>query len=188
MNVETGTEAALFPEKEYINGIFLAVRFRPGLCSQEERGELSSCPLFLGLKSEDGSGSCDCLQTMSRGPDSILLSYLVEYSEYLLALKCGRTQPVLILLHPITRCNSSFFCLFHKHTICQYLVYSHVGTCWKGKNLRNSPTLASLACLGSSSISVLSLGTHATPYLDGVLDPLLEPTSEHYYTEDKYPQ
>jgi hypothetical protein len=26
MNVETGTEAAQFPEKEYINGIFLAVR------------------------------------------------------------------------------------------------------------------------------------------------------------------
>ncbi len=25
MNVETGTEAALFPEKEYIDGIFLAV-------------------------------------------------------------------------------------------------------------------------------------------------------------------
>jgi hypothetical protein len=25
MNVEIGTEAALFPEKEYINGIFLAV-------------------------------------------------------------------------------------------------------------------------------------------------------------------
>jgi hypothetical protein len=26
MNVEIGTEAAEFPEKEYINGIFLAVR------------------------------------------------------------------------------------------------------------------------------------------------------------------
>ncbi len=26
MNVEFGTEAAQFPEKEYINGIFLAVR------------------------------------------------------------------------------------------------------------------------------------------------------------------
>jgi hypothetical protein len=26
MNVETGTEAAQFPEKEYINGIFVAVR------------------------------------------------------------------------------------------------------------------------------------------------------------------
>jgi hypothetical protein len=26
MNVKIGTEAALFPEKEYINGIFLAVR------------------------------------------------------------------------------------------------------------------------------------------------------------------
>jgi hypothetical protein len=25
MNVEIGTEATLFPEKEYINGIFLAV-------------------------------------------------------------------------------------------------------------------------------------------------------------------
>ncbi len=26
MNVEIGTEAALFPEKEYISGIFVAVR------------------------------------------------------------------------------------------------------------------------------------------------------------------
>jgi hypothetical protein len=26
MNVETGTEAAQFPKKEYINGIFLAVQ------------------------------------------------------------------------------------------------------------------------------------------------------------------
>ncbi len=26
MNVEIGTEAAQFPEKEYINGIFFAVR------------------------------------------------------------------------------------------------------------------------------------------------------------------
>jgi hypothetical protein len=27
MNVEIGTEAALFPEKEYISGIFLAVQY-----------------------------------------------------------------------------------------------------------------------------------------------------------------
>jgi hypothetical protein len=27
MNVEIGAEAALFPEKEYIKGIFVAVRF-----------------------------------------------------------------------------------------------------------------------------------------------------------------
>jgi hypothetical protein len=27
MNVEIGTEAVQFPEKEYINGIFLAVRW-----------------------------------------------------------------------------------------------------------------------------------------------------------------
>ncbi len=29
MNVEIGTDSAQFPEKEYINGIFVAV---PGLC------------------------------------------------------------------------------------------------------------------------------------------------------------
>jgi hypothetical protein len=28
MNVEIGTDAAQFPEKEYINGIFLAVQFQ----------------------------------------------------------------------------------------------------------------------------------------------------------------
>jgi hypothetical protein len=28
MNVEIGAEAALFPEKEYMNGIFIAVRAR----------------------------------------------------------------------------------------------------------------------------------------------------------------
>ncbi len=28
MNVEIGTEAVQFPEKEYLNGIFLAVRWR----------------------------------------------------------------------------------------------------------------------------------------------------------------
>ncbi len=33
MNVEIGTEAALFPEKEYINGIFLAVKDGPGFDS-----------------------------------------------------------------------------------------------------------------------------------------------------------
>jgi hypothetical protein len=27
MNVEIGADAALFPEKEYINGIFVAVRY-----------------------------------------------------------------------------------------------------------------------------------------------------------------
>jgi hypothetical protein len=30
MNVEIGTEAALFPEKEYINGIAVAVRVKQG--------------------------------------------------------------------------------------------------------------------------------------------------------------
>jgi hypothetical protein len=31
MNVEIGTEAALFPEKEYIKGIFVAVQEGTGL-------------------------------------------------------------------------------------------------------------------------------------------------------------
>jgi hypothetical protein len=33
MNVEIGAEAALFPEKEYINGIFVAVQ--PGFWKDE---------------------------------------------------------------------------------------------------------------------------------------------------------
>ncbi len=33
MNVEIGAEAALFPEKEYIKGIFVAVHFH--LCKKE---------------------------------------------------------------------------------------------------------------------------------------------------------
>jgi hypothetical protein len=33
MNVEIGSEAKQFPEKEYINGIFLAVH-EPGLCDK----------------------------------------------------------------------------------------------------------------------------------------------------------
>ncbi len=33
MNVEIGAEAALFPEKEYISGIFVAVHGRMGQCS-----------------------------------------------------------------------------------------------------------------------------------------------------------
>jgi hypothetical protein len=38
MNVEIGTEAALFPEKEYINGIFVAVQVqKKGRGAKEER-------------------------------------------------------------------------------------------------------------------------------------------------------
>jgi hypothetical protein len=33
MNVEIGAEAALFPEKEYINGIFVAVQKKQGSSS-----------------------------------------------------------------------------------------------------------------------------------------------------------
>jgi hypothetical protein len=38
MNVEIGTEAALFPEKEYVSGIFLAVQEREDLNSVVGRG------------------------------------------------------------------------------------------------------------------------------------------------------
>ncbi len=44
MNVENGTEAAQFPEKEYINGIFLAV----GLESQVVR-DFGSCAVGVLL-------------------------------------------------------------------------------------------------------------------------------------------
>jgi hypothetical protein len=41
MNVEIGTEAAQFPEKEYINGIFLAVQ-TSGQISQDDVNGFSS--------------------------------------------------------------------------------------------------------------------------------------------------
>ncbi len=39
MNVEIGTEAAQFPEKEYINGIFIAVRYFSRIISMCESAE-----------------------------------------------------------------------------------------------------------------------------------------------------
>ncbi len=42
MNVEIGTEAALFPEKEYINGIFLAVRYLKKKNAKKQREKKSS--------------------------------------------------------------------------------------------------------------------------------------------------
>ncbi len=51
MNVEIGTEAAQFPEKEYINGIFLAVHRVCSLtCSSiiGSQGTLSSQTLWKG--------------------------------------------------------------------------------------------------------------------------------------------
>ncbi len=42
MNVEIGTEAAQFPEKEYISGIFLAVRGRPFIWSDHRCSLITS--------------------------------------------------------------------------------------------------------------------------------------------------
>ncbi len=38
MNVDIGTEAAQFPEKEYINGIFVAVYQAPEFMGEERKG------------------------------------------------------------------------------------------------------------------------------------------------------
>jgi hypothetical protein len=43
MNVEIGTEAAQFPEKEYINGIFLAV-WQNGKCNRSSEGNTKRNP------------------------------------------------------------------------------------------------------------------------------------------------
>jgi hypothetical protein len=43
MNVEIGAEAALFPEKEYINGIAVAVWVRPMSSSAASRSGKSVC-------------------------------------------------------------------------------------------------------------------------------------------------
>jgi hypothetical protein len=70
MNVEIGAEAALFPEKEYISGIFLAVRIQRGCLVARipaSSGSASSSPLLAASVSsaavqpltEDGCGQ-DC--------------------------------------------------------------------------------------------------------------------------------
>ncbi len=43
MNMEIGTEALQFPEKEYINGIFVAVHFPRG-CTQNWATEYGKPP------------------------------------------------------------------------------------------------------------------------------------------------
>jgi hypothetical protein len=49
MNVEIGSEAAQFPEKEYINGIFLAVWRRAPSYACCERGASSTAKPAAGL-------------------------------------------------------------------------------------------------------------------------------------------
>jgi hypothetical protein len=53
MHVEIGTAAAQFPEKEYINGIFFAVRFCNGVC--EGKYYFVKKQKFLGLTKKSGS-------------------------------------------------------------------------------------------------------------------------------------
>jgi hypothetical protein len=45
MNVEIGAKAALFPEKEYINGIFVAVKTSSPISSISGTGE-ENCNIF----------------------------------------------------------------------------------------------------------------------------------------------
>jgi len=52
MNVEVGAEAALFPEKEYIKGIFVAVHPLKGLC--KERGCSQPVKVSLFQQTTDG--------------------------------------------------------------------------------------------------------------------------------------
>jgi len=64
MNVEIGAEAALFPEKEYINGIFIAVwLIYEGNSEDHKILRLSKIVVYvfciiLGLTHKDGSDSC----------------------------------------------------------------------------------------------------------------------------------
>ncbi len=87
--------------------------FRPGLCSQEERGELSSCSLFLGLKSEDGSSWLLWLfANHVRGPQSPILLWAAfspwtgsEFQELNLA---SISSPMEVFLMPVRKsscCN-----------------------------------------------------------------------------------
>jgi hypothetical protein len=47
MNVETGAEAALFPEKEYINGIFVGPEIITSCFPLYRKGERTGCKLLF---------------------------------------------------------------------------------------------------------------------------------------------
>jgi hypothetical protein len=49
MNVEVGTEAAKFPEKEYINGIFVAVQYLSGTAEPLVSEEAFANLTFIGF-------------------------------------------------------------------------------------------------------------------------------------------
>jgi hypothetical protein len=61
MNMEIGTEAAQFPEKEYINGIFLqCVIFNMvnlSFFKSVTAGTIASCQTLLGLQSSVQHGN-----------------------------------------------------------------------------------------------------------------------------------
>jgi hypothetical protein len=50
MNVEIGTEAAQFPEKEYANGIFVAVYTKRFLVERQPRFHNPYMPKMVGRK------------------------------------------------------------------------------------------------------------------------------------------
>jgi hypothetical protein len=79
MTVEIGTEAAQFPEKEYINGIFVAVRNTLGGVSLWYRTDCAGCPFSCNgparcpaVKSGElqaaGNSICLCLTECSYDP------------------------------------------------------------------------------------------------------------------------
>jgi hypothetical protein len=64
MNVEIGTAAAQFPEKEYINGIFLqrmtAIKI------------LLSCPLSIGHEGQPEQAGADCWRGRCLCPSQVV--------------------------------------------------------------------------------------------------------------------
>jgi hypothetical protein len=58
MNVEIGTKAALFPEKEYKNGIFTAVCLKYRRPPPANTGSTTTFLHFLSLSLSSSSGSC----------------------------------------------------------------------------------------------------------------------------------
>jgi hypothetical protein len=73
MNVEIGTEVAQFPEKEYINGIFLAVQSRNFFGMKLEIGLVMLCYLALANCLPNG-------ETFARKAESYLGNYCLVLS------------------------------------------------------------------------------------------------------------
>ncbi len=108
MNVEIGTDAAPFPEKEYINGIFVAVR----------GGENDSVGTCWGGRGQVNNQECEAQETGDQGAGSAKKTGLKSYENFKVAITLTLSTLFythgsgIVVLHVTVHGNTGFPCTF----------------------------------------------------------------------------